>query len=287
MRVFLHVGPHKTGTTFLQFALLEASRTGAGFHYPVPRDMGPGHARLAWQALGLHSPETERDLLVEVVEKAMSAGHDKLVFSAEDFSHAVNAKEKLLPLCRLAERFPLDLIATQSPLVQRLASVIQERIKHGASLEYWNATQTLQILSAEPCMRPDLLPILLTEVGAAHNHVIFVDRDRPDKLFAAMSRVLGEDIPLPRNAPRNARISFVHARLLSLVNEQLPDQRGAEARAIARAAFEAAAAKSPELMEIPYPAPPPELAALLDQFSEAQARFLDQFATTGRLTLHR
>lgn len=286
LRVFLHIGPHKTGTTMLQSGLLAASRAGAAFHYPEPEEHGPGHARLAWRALGLQGAKPQPEALVQEVERAAERNVEKIVFSAEDFSHAISAKERLEPLQRLSEKFQTELVVTLSTIQHRLSAVMQERIKHGGKFEYWDLKETLAILAKEPSTRPDFLAASLIEIRALRNHVIFVDRAFPEKLFTAISDVLGVDVPIPTRAPRNARIPFFQARFLSIVNQHFPSLRGHKARQIAEAAYEAAAAKEDAVADLAYPEPPPEIVALLNQISAAQHLFLDQFMHSGRLTIH-
>jgi hypothetical protein len=54
-KAFVHIGPHKTGTTHIQHVLLNA---GDRIHYPEPECKGPGHAYLAGQMI---HPETALD----------------------------------------------------------------------------------------------------------------------------------------------------------------------------------------------------------------------------------
>ena len=62
MKIYLHVGPHKTGTTSVQQWMLDNARKHMklyGLYYPEPPEEGPGHALLAWDSLGMHGRKVE------------------------------------------------------------------------------------------------------------------------------------------------------------------------------------------------------------------------------------
>src|SRR5262245_29525083 len=113
-RVIFHVGPHKTGTTSIQRALL----AGGPYGYPVPEKYGPGHALTAWRAFGLTGFQPETNLLVDSTRSLDSS--DTVVFSSEEFCRVLDADATSTALERLAEEFPVELVVTLTPLPDRL-----------------------------------------------------------------------------------------------------------------------------------------------------------------------
>ena len=131
MKVFLHIGPHKTGTTSIQAYLL--SRFGSAEAtrpqwYPEPRKTGPGHARLAAQ-MNNRRLTTGSNPLDAVVEAAREAAVDALLLSSEDFVGAY--PKRLADYARALEHTDVVLLTTQNSLPNRIASLWQENVKHG------------------------------------------------------------------------------------------------------------------------------------------------------------
>src|SRR5262245_45668517 len=98
MRVVLHIGPHKTGTTSIQAHLLSVfgADVPSRVWYPRAAKWGPGHAELAWQLTGLNSYHaTDRDLSY-ILSHAHEFGVDTLILSSEEFSRAIPDRIYLL-----------------------------------------------------------------------------------------------------------------------------------------------------------------------------------------------
>lgn len=95
--VLFHVGPHKTGTTTLQYAFhaLRGVFASAGVYYPKGLHESGAHHALAWQLLGrpldflglsqadVKEPKTR---LRNWLDEATSTGCETILLSAEDFS---------------------------------------------------------------------------------------------------------------------------------------------------------------------------------------------------------
>ena len=95
--VLFHVGPHKTGTTTLQYAFdaLRSVFASAGIYYPKGLHESGAHHALAWQLLGRPlaflglSPTDVEDPKVRLrnwVKDATSTGCETILLSAEDLS---------------------------------------------------------------------------------------------------------------------------------------------------------------------------------------------------------
>ena len=87
-------GPHKTGTTSLQNALLTeyGSQIPQRVWYPKPIQFGPGHAEVAWSVLGRKGYGGRRPAIRQLIEEAMRCGCTRLILSAEDFASAYQTK---------------------------------------------------------------------------------------------------------------------------------------------------------------------------------------------------
>ena len=77
MKITLHVGPHKTGTTSLQSWLLENSMVHLeeyGVYYPPVQEFAPGHAVIAFRALGQHKYQADPTSLRTIVDESAERG---------------------------------------------------------------------------------------------------------------------------------------------------------------------------------------------------------------------
>ena len=95
LKLVLHVGPHKTGTTSLQNALLTqyGSQIPQRVWYPKPIQFGPGHAEVAWSVLGRKGYAGRRPAIRQLIEEATRCGCTRLILSAEDFASAYHDED--------------------------------------------------------------------------------------------------------------------------------------------------------------------------------------------------
>lgn len=87
MKIILHIGTHKTGSTALQMCFnenREAIRE-AGVYYPEGQGRWPGHPKLAWWFRDGKIKECE-EYLSRAVEAATEHGCDRIFISSEEFS---------------------------------------------------------------------------------------------------------------------------------------------------------------------------------------------------------
>ena len=90
LRLILHIGPHKTGTTSLQQALLNryGAEEPAAIWYPIPQRPGPGHAILAAEIINDGQPS-----LSSAIRAASQGNCDTLIVSSEiDWGQLGNAE---------------------------------------------------------------------------------------------------------------------------------------------------------------------------------------------------
>ncbi len=282
--VFLHVGPHKTGTTAIQRAL---SRTD-GIVYPAVTAVGPGHALAAWGTIGAEGRAADPDLLVRLVGEAAVPGRP-LVLSAEDFCRAVMPEYSAEGLRRLAAARPVELIVTLTPLVRRLPSMAQEIVKHGEAIDL-GCEQTLRALMArEAGLQADLPQRLAALAPWARMHFVLPDPARRRRLFAIFGRILGVPV-VPDPADRtyeNRRWPYAAVAILSRINGLAAGADPDQTRVAGRAAAEAALKALPQLASLPYPELPPALAAELAATWRRQLAGIRGWVREGRAVLYR
>ena len=164
MKVYWHIGPHKTGTTALQHALRQrAASSECTYFYPetsLVEDIA--HAQLAWRFLGLAGCVREPEILLRRVAAAERAGFNKIVFSSEEFSRAIFVDDGFESYARFCEQVECELVLTLSPLAERVLPELQEAVRHGASYDPASLLDLMQLCAARPGLRPDFLSAATT-----------------------------------------------------------------------------------------------------------------------------
>lgn len=286
MKLYWHIGPHKTGTTSLQLALAAHAASGrASFYYPSVGDYGPGHALLAWQLLGLNGRQRTPDVIHAAIEEAKRRGIDTVVLSSEEFSRAAVGEAAFEPIARVCADFECELILTLRPLAERLYPELQERVKHGEKIAFSSPHDLLTVFVDRPGMRPDFLSAAILGTGAQHVSVIMADRSAPEKLFKGLSSILGQEIPAARDRQENQSYPFIKTTWLEAINRFIkvpPD----EARAAVEVGFHAASKRLKSLEAAPYPPIPPILQRYLDSTWQLQLAFLKVLEESGRVRIY-
>ncbi|GAA5147021.1 hypothetical protein GCM10023340_18800 [Nocardioides marinquilinus] len=143
MRIVIHAGLHKSGTSTVQQAwgrAYAAGAAGAGdVWYP---EGGPGHHLLTWPLLGAFSQRRAPDLLLaalerrppadglhRVVREAGDRGVGTLVVSSEDLDRLV--ADDVPGLADVVAGHEVLVVLTATRPVHRWASAWQELVKHG------------------------------------------------------------------------------------------------------------------------------------------------------------
>jgi len=193
MRVLLHAGFHKSGTTSIQARLLNLDSP--SIWYPKPLRLGPGHCVLAHSALSPNSPDYNPDLLAELadsLEQSMRRGapHATLVLSSECFT----TMPELEAIRRLTDKHSVHLLLTRRPVMEALPSFQQELIKHGSPSEFLSrkglreAKQHMQF-NAEQILK-------LIEIGKFSKiQILSTSKKHPEFLFSKFGEILGLDLP--------------------------------------------------------------------------------------------
>lgn len=135
VKVHLHVGMHRSGTSSVQFLLrrLFGSDVARGNWYPVGSALGAsnGHeglARFFDARYGKQNSDAGLRELASIREQALRC--DSLIISSENFSYAKDSD--LEKICEIFKSDDLHLIFTASPLIRRAISLWTAQIQFGS-----------------------------------------------------------------------------------------------------------------------------------------------------------
>jgi len=127
MKIVLHAGFHKSGTTSIQQGLLNLKSK--KIIYPIPKKEGPGHAHIARISNDPGRRDFNPNILIEMAKSLRKKNFFKiLVISSEVFTKSENFDAIRV----LSEHFKVHLVLTRRPVYEALPSQQQERIKHGS-----------------------------------------------------------------------------------------------------------------------------------------------------------
>lgn len=226
-RYLIHVGPHKTGTTYLQtvFAMLHETLAARGVLYPDIWRQGGGHANLP-RNIRDESPDLPGEFA------ALEAGrHNTVLISAEGLSDlSVDHVKQLRALLRDSPAQIVFYIRRWSELIP---SAWREQIKHGhveTLPEY-----VLRVLRkpSRTAMSANLhqhINNYITVFGeesvklVSYNNVLEGGKDIFEHFCRTFLRWLPPKIDIPR---KNVSLSAVDAELIRVVNAMAIARTGA------------------------------------------------------------
>ena len=241
LRLVLHVGPHKTGTTSLQSALLHAygAEKPQRIWYPAPTEFGPGHAAISWAVLGRNG-FTEQPVLRHRIEEALQSRCQILILSSEGFAHAY--PDHFAILAEQTSNIDTHILITLSPIGHRAVSVWQERVKTGRRTSLDDTEQYLDSAG----LAPDLTACLARSFPNAKISIIIGDRESPADLYAFFSRATGIPSEIPRSLQELAmnrglgvvEIEILRGLNIARVSANLTNQQYRRARGLLRKLFD-------------------------------------------------
>lgn len=225
MQVYFHIGPHKTGTSSIQFLLRGryGSDTPQPVWYPQRTFLGAtgGHTRIADQFRPLphlYSPFEGLRQLEDVVDEARAAGVDKLILSSENFSFATSDD-----LQRIRSVFPeskFNLILAATPIVKRMRSQWSTRILNGGQTGIEDGLDLLPLL---PGLQKDFYSRVISALTPSTATLLAVGpNDGPDWLLLEFLSVCGLDAGVLSEAelaPKNTSLDYYQSQLLIRLNE--------------------------------------------------------------------
>jgi hypothetical protein len=218
MQILLHAGFHKSGTTSIQQALLEAKK--ADFIYPPPLPGGPGHSVIAHSVNDQNSPNYDPANLLKMVNKMsmklILRKKQRLVLSSEDFTVTTNFEA----INRLAQKHEVHLVLTRRPVKEALPSWQQELIKQGGFNPYLSNEG---LREAEKHMQFNIKSIdtFLHSAKFKEITVISTTSSKPNFIFENFSKILGTKLNMKIE---NSRLDDLVLEELVKLNIKNPNQ---------------------------------------------------------------
>ncbi len=133
-RFIVHVGPHKTGTTYIQqmLAALHDTLLARGTYVPSIWDAAPGlpsHMKLAWAIRNRDFALVQRQ-----VHEMLGQRYNTVVISCEALSRL--DPEQVVRLRQLLGTAPVEVVYYVRRSPERLPSLWQETVKHGHTMTF-------------------------------------------------------------------------------------------------------------------------------------------------------
>ena len=225
MRVVLHIGLHKSGTSTVQQAWNNAFSRGKRVWYPwLPH--GPSHALVAWWVRDKKGVPAKRSLL-DILGEADRRHTEVLLLSSEELHEAT--PEQCARMRSLLAHREVSLLITLTQPTYRWPSLWQEMVKHG-----WAAPQAKSISQVdEPgVMGAGRLEELVERWGVEDATICLVRQHPPEvRLVERVSDLM--EVPMPSRLrrdmrPVNTSLGDAETRMLCEINRLAPDTRGIE-----------------------------------------------------------
>jgi hypothetical protein len=229
--VFLHIGPPKTGTTFIQGTLRHWQKDFADLGIVLPGDTQQDYFRAAVDVRGDQTvdPDERPDRALKRVAGAWPrlvaqtlAVRGTAIISHEAFS-GVDEEHAHAAVNDLAET-DLHLVVTARDPERHLVSGFQQRIKNGETHEFSEVKTNVETReSTQPSNRlPELLVRWGSTIAPDHVHVVTVPPSGSDPrlLWERFARVVGIDSTKFGPAPErsNESLGVAEIELLRRVN---------------------------------------------------------------------
>jgi hypothetical protein len=232
-RLFLHVGPAKTGTTYLQSAWFQhrPDLEAGGVLYPGAEQLDQFRAcaividkRVSTQRMAPRYAGTWDRLTAEVRDW----DGDAIVSSEHYAGGGPAAAERVhATLTDIADE--VHLVVTARDLARQVPAAWQQSVKHGSSETFDSFWRRLAASSTTGFWRGQDLPSMMERWGAGlpADRIHLVVHGRPgsdrDLLWTRMCQVTGVDPGILRPVPRtNESIGAVNAELLRRANSHRP-----------------------------------------------------------------
>lgn len=286
LRVFVHVGPHKTGTTSIQQVLLNTSR---GIHYPVPDTMGPGHHHIAMSMMTAGSEVHARNPLLEMIHtRGWERTGRPVVFSSETFSDVNVLPHAQVHFAELADRTHAELIITHRPITSRLNSFIQERVKNRLLDDFDGTAIRWSGILGEHVFAEDFFDRTVGMARWSRCHVVMVDKGNPGFIATAFSSILGVPLAQGTRPPDGNRgMPFSQMQILHHLHREEPGADNHSLLARSAVLFEDLRRADPVRAALPYPPIPPDVQERSDAMDARQMSRLRDLESAGRVVVHR
>lgn len=235
-RLYLHVGLQKTGTSYLQAAMLRGKEAlaaqGLDLVPPTKRECFELMVVVRDRYAARRDPVSDRNTIARFREQLDRAPGTRAVFSQESLAAAGPRQvDRLLQACGDRE---VHVVVTVRDLPRQLPSGWQEEIKAGGTVAYADHLRRLRSMEAAGSTRHPWIhldpPAVLRQWSATLSpdrvHVVTVPPpgSSPTLLLERFARVLEVDPGRfsPEDRPTNSGLGHVQAEVLRRVNLELP-----------------------------------------------------------------
>ena len=237
-RLFVHVGLQKTGTSYLQAAMLRSRSVladqGLDLVPPTKRECFELMVVIRDRYEARRDPDSDRRIVERFTRQLERAPGPRAIFSQESLAAARPRHiERLLSLSAGRE---VHVVATVRDLARQLPSSWQEQVKAGGTTAFGPYLEQLQSLErhrrgSHPWIHldpPTVLSRWSEVIGADRVHVVMVPPpDAPRTLLLERFATALEVDPArlePEEHWSNVSLGFAQAELLRRVNAELPDE---------------------------------------------------------------
>lgn len=222
MKIKLHAGFHKTGTTTIQTLLNKHYSTPipGKTWYPPTAHSGPGHSDIAIQSLpSLDGTPADTGTFHNILQLALESDVESILLSSEDFSFAW--PNRLGALRDLFYGHELQIIFTISPYIERAVSLWKEMVKHGYKL---SLSKSWPDVLMSPGFSPNIVKDFIYTLRPKKTTLIISDHnDDPLTLIENLWSELQLDFRLiettaKQNLKINRSFSYLSTELLRKIN---------------------------------------------------------------------
>jgi len=184
-KLFLHVGPHKTGTTSIQRGLL-ANRQQlekAGYHYPEIGFVFDGHHNLVFELAGMDKFAPILGGLKELKEFADNSDGN-IILSSETFDNIMTVEPLLKLKDALSDAFEIHAVGYLRPQEELLQSLWKTEVRFDGVLEDFDQWLPLALEKWQFLRYDDWLKIFAEALGSDNIHFNIYDPKSDDLLFS-------------------------------------------------------------------------------------------------------
>ncbi len=236
-RLYLHIGLQKTGTSYLQSAMLNSrdslAEQGVDLVPPTKSECFDLMVVIRERYAARREPETDRATTDRFTAQLRAAPGSRAVFSQESLAAAKEHQvERLLAACGDRE---VHVVVTVRDLARQLPSSWQESLKAGGTKSFGAYLRQMRDFEADTQPRRPWLLLDPPTVLARWSRVIPPDRvhvvtvppsgSPTTLLLERFARVLDVDPVrlVPEDRPSNSSLGQVEAEVLRRVNAALPE----------------------------------------------------------------
>jgi hypothetical protein len=188
-KAFIHVGPHKTASTYIQTRLFRDAKflDDSGFFYSCPPKLGPGHAHIA----NLLKRGDNEAFLNLFAKKSSENNSQHIILSSENFCN-LSASSLSVVLGLIPQSYDLVLIYAYRPVLEQLKSFFQQKLRAGHPLDHACAADWIKVLTSNDISAVYLKDMLSTcQVMGAEFRAMKIQRDETYNPYHNFLSIMG------------------------------------------------------------------------------------------------